>query len=241
MKYTIAILFIILVLAYPTSGQQIEDVWISIRGNSLVINYNLETDNPEDVFDVQLFSSHDGYKEPLKLVVGDVGPGIKSGELKEVIWNVEDEYGDIELEIKLEIRAVVHSPLVAITNLDLNEKIRRGSVFKLEWDGGDLKQIFSLELISEENNIAHIGNTLNNQYYDWHVPADISLDKTYKIKIVDISDPGNFTLSNSFLVKRKIPWVYRIGAFALAAGITTIIITSTGDNEIPDPPGTPGN
>jgi len=241
-KPSAAILIILLISICSVFGQQIDNVWVKVSDNSLILSYNLETENPDDVFDIQVYSSFDGFKEPLSLVEGDVGSGIKSGEDKQIIWRLFDELGENNLELRIEIRAVVHSPFVTFQNIGSDLKVRRGTNFRLDWEGGDLNQIFSIELLSDENTISHIGNTLNNQFYDWKVPTNLDLDKPLKIKIVDINNPRNFSISNPFQIKRKIPWVYRVGVFVIVTSLSTWRLLSKDKNkDIPDPPDPPNN
>lgn len=65
------------------------------KDGTLVLRYDLlGTGNPSDLFRISVLVSTDGganYSVTPRLVTGDVGPGVRSGAGKRIVWNVRDD------------------------------------------------------------------------------------------------------------------------------------------------------
>ena len=86
MKYLPLLLFSCFL--FELSGQIVSNVKFKQEGDQIIINYNLQTEEP---IGIRLYYSVDGggsFNGPLKNVSGDVGSGIPSGLNKKLTWDV---------------------------------------------------------------------------------------------------------------------------------------------------------
>lgn len=98
-KIELLCLFLLLVgfLQAQESGIENVNVRLSHKSDSMLVNYDLNTDLP--VIDIQLHvfgENHQAIK--LTSVTGDVGPDIKSGENKLIVWDMTADSIDIQGE-----------------------------------------------------------------------------------------------------------------------------------------------
>jgi formylglycine-generating enzyme required for sulfatase activity len=76
------------------SAQSVSSVELSQEGKTMVIEYLLQAEAPQEIL---LYFSTDGgktFSEPLQKVSGDVGKGVSSGQ-KRIVWNVLEEVPEL--------------------------------------------------------------------------------------------------------------------------------------------------
>jgi sulfatase modifying factor 1 len=76
------------------SAQSVSSVELSQEGKTMVIEYLLQAEAPQEIL---LYFSTDGgktFSEPLQKVSGDVGKGVSSGQ-KRIVWNVLEEVQEL--------------------------------------------------------------------------------------------------------------------------------------------------
>jgi formylglycine-generating enzyme required for sulfatase activity len=76
------------------SAQSVSSVELSQEGKTMVIEYLLEAESPQEIL---LYFSTDGgktFSKPLQKVSGDVGKGVTSGQ-KRIVWNVLEEVPEL--------------------------------------------------------------------------------------------------------------------------------------------------
>jgi formylglycine-generating enzyme required for sulfatase activity len=76
------------------SAQSVSSVELSQEGKTMVIEYLLQAEAPQEIL---LYFSTDGgktFSEPLQKVSGDVGKGVTSGQ-KRIVWNVLEEVPEL--------------------------------------------------------------------------------------------------------------------------------------------------
>jgi len=80
-------------------GQQITNVQDIQQDDDIRITYDLYGGNNIEQFTVSLYVSLDGrssWRGPLAAVSGDVGPGIRPGRDKTIIWRVLEEFDELQ-------------------------------------------------------------------------------------------------------------------------------------------------
>lgn len=98
-----------LLFSQSVKAQTVENIVASFDGEKISITYDLNHNVVEHKFIISLYSSHNGFQNPLTLVTGDVGNDIPSGKGKKVIWNVRSElppYFNDELAFKVKAKLI---------------------------------------------------------------------------------------------------------------------------------------
>ncbi len=109
MKKHIITLGLILSFVGFLKAQQVENITFVIEGNNIVVKYNVYGVKYDQSLNTSLFVSTDGgktYQGPLKLVSGDVGPGILNGS-HQIVWESIQEIPLNNNYIAFEVRAEV--------------------------------------------------------------------------------------------------------------------------------------
>jgi len=100
----------ILLISFSTLfAQTISKSDFQKKGNSIVVNYQINGLSIDQVCIIELCVSLDGgktFSKPLKAVSGDVGE-IKENGNKSIFWNVFEEYDSFEGDIVFDVRARV--------------------------------------------------------------------------------------------------------------------------------------
>jgi len=233
--------FVILLVFFslPAQSQRIENVKISKNENNLTLEFDLISENENDIFEIGILKVIDNTPEIVQNVTGDVGLNVEKGFNKKAIIDLEKEFGGEPLSVKFIISAIVSTPFVTII-LEEQEKIKRGKNRLITWEGGDGDEILAIELHQLDSLIEHLSNSLNTGSFLWKPSSDLVLGKDYQLKIININNPMNYSLSEPFELTSKYPWPVKVGAILASAGIISIIGQITqGDSVIPDPPTIP--
>lgn len=86
----------------PTGLSNIETAIVEKDG-TVVVRYDLTgTGNPSDLFRISVLVSTDGganYSITPRLVSGDVGPGVRVGAGKRIVWNVRDDVKRLQSDV----------------------------------------------------------------------------------------------------------------------------------------------
>lgn len=109
-KFIVAFFLAITFVFIPAKAQEIKDVAFHQEGMKIVVNYNLGDVKYYQAVNIQLFVSMDGgktFKGPLKKVSGDVGNDVKSGNNKQIVWDVLKEIPDFGGDIIFDVVAEV--------------------------------------------------------------------------------------------------------------------------------------
>jgi len=82
---------------------------------------------------------------------------------------------------------------------------KRGAMVEVRWFGGNPEDEFALDLFDGRFHYRHIGELKNSGTYPWIIPKDVEPGKEYKFKLTNTDDFGEYTFSESFIIKRKVP------------------------------------
>ena len=216
-------------------AQNIIDFNYKLVGEKFEIDYVLDG-QINNRYEVLLFTSFDDYETPVKFVSGDIGKGIMPGEdRKYVTWDIQKELGDYKGSISLKLKTR-YIPFVSF-NIKEGETFRRGESYLISWESESIAQNLHLELYQDDiisNRIAVVrkGNT-----YNWMLPKYLDPGINYKIRA---SNDDRFSLSKSFIIKRRFPRIIWGVPALLIAGTIAILSGSEKEqvnNKIPDPIG----
>lgn len=175
MKIIIWIFLLFLLQNQYISAQKVTHLVSKQKDNIIIITYNLETINP---CKITLYVSTDGGKNwdgPLKMVKGDVGDNVKSGE-NHIFWSVLDEYKELRGDnIKFQVKTDLDYPMT----IENSKLIRIGRIEIAQYD-------FPNRMSWENAKIA-----CNKLGDGWRLPNKHELSILYKNKIM-IGGFGNY-------------------------------------------------
>lgn len=228
----------LILLASLSFGQTVQIKRIELNEQKVIITYDLEDDNPNNEYLMQLFSSKDNYGTPLARVSGDVGAEIKPGGGKKIEWNLIDEFGGYTGDIELEIRGRVFIPFARIQSFLNKSAAKRGSSHDLIWRPGNNNPVH-VELYKGADRQQGELNLPNNGKYTVILGSRLKPGSGYKLKITDSKKSDEFVYTEEFRIKPKVPFLIKALPFlALGAGGYLFLGNSASD-EIPGPPTLP--
>ena len=255
MRGRICLFLMMLIMAtLSATAQQVRNVQSGIENQRLVVTYNVIDLIDGQRFDVDLYSSVDGFSEPISEgLAGDVGDDIRlsvSGnriELNNPLV-VLRKYGTLDDNISFKVRIkLVYSPVQLQKPVE-SFVAKRGGYVNLEWTGGLASDPVSVDLLRYDNVIqqgiySEATNTYNARV---KLPPGLELGDGYSVQLSlqSIDEPIEIPY---FKVKRKFGWGWRI-----ALGITTLVVldylilengvtrSALGQEpDLPEPPGVP--
>lgn len=84
----------------PGNAARVENTQVVISGAIVNVTYDLIASNPQSTFEVGLEASQNGgstYDLKPKAVTGDVGPGIRPGTAKKIVWQAAKDTDSLQL------------------------------------------------------------------------------------------------------------------------------------------------
>jgi hypothetical protein len=210
-----------------SKSQEITNVRAVATGSLVHIYYDLQEAMEGQLFEVSIYASHNSLAEPLTYVRGDIGSDIRAGKDKRIEWGAKKELGTYAGELVFEIRArLTFSPLSFQQPL-ANAVYRRGKVYTLEWQGGVEGEALQLELWQDGVKSMDIGQFSNRKRYEWAIPLALKPGKNFTVKVSSPENPANYSISDSFVIRRKIPLAVKILPLGIASGVAAVLLTRT--------------
>jgi hypothetical protein len=219
-------------------AQAIENIKVSFDGQKVSITYDLLHANPDEKFKVTIFSSHDNFSIPLNFAEGDVGEGIFPGKSKKVIWNVKNVLPpDFDGDLTFKIRAGgMAAPKLTLNALD-KVNFKRGEAIPLKWSGGGPKDQVTIGLYRDDVEQTRIVEKTSNAHaFTWSMSKKQKPGKGYTIRAVSTAHPKEFTSSQAFRIKPRIPFFVKALSVAAVGAVVFIVTSGGGDPVPPDAP-----
>ena len=193
--------------SHIANGQQIENIQVDLQEDSIIINYVLDGQaGDQEEYQVEVYSSHNDFSEPLKLVSGDVGRNISPGLNKQIIWQAREEIDDFQGKLSFRLRGLKTTPFVEF-HLQPNTIFVVGRVHQIDWEGGNSNETLILSLYKGEKLISDVGELPNTGSYSWRPPKDLKPDRDYHFELSNLSEKSK---SELFRIGKKIPWGVRL-------------------------------
>lgn len=242
---TKAYLIIAFIGLWPLSilGQSININAVEVKSGAIVVHYVLEDTNPQDEFQVSLFSSKDDFAAPLTKVSGDIGSDVLAGPDKKITWSIGDELGNFSGELSFEIRARIYIPFVKLTNFDTQRKYKRGKNYPLTWTSGNMGGQVDIELYHGKDRISGDRNIPNTGKYDWAILPSVKSGDGYTLRFTNTKNREDFVVTKPFSIVARTPFIIKFGGGLLlaGAGATAVLLSSSpnGPKDLPENPGLP--
>ncbi len=252
-------LFIILILVQAIGvlqAQQVNNIIAEKDGDYVKITYDLSAGSPSEMFEVQLYGSHNNFTTPLRSVSGDIGKNIKPGEDKIIIWRPMEELTTFTGEIIFEIRATLLTGYYQVTNPTSASKFKKKRVVPVKWKGGQSDEEVTLEVVKFGSPVLLIAEKLSNSgSYNWTIPKDFDKGAGYQVKVTNSADQALAGTSNVFRIAGGIPPWIMVGVPVVVGGAVVGVLMSGGeeptdpvnptngetDTDLPLPPDGPSN
>ena len=221
LRKTFTVLFLLCI--YAAYGQKIAVKKIEMAGDKIIVHYDLDDGNPNNEYQISLYSSRNAYNAPLAKVSGDVGPEVKLGFNKKIIWNAKEELGPYKGKLALEIRGKIYAPVARLNNITTKSKFKRGKSHSLTWRSGNSNAIH-IELLKGGQRVGGDLNQPNNGSYSLFIPQHAAVGKDYTIRITDSRNPEEVVVSQPFSVTRKVPMLLKVVP-VLAVGAAVAVLS----------------
>lgn len=226
-------LVLILLSGCFAHAQKIAVKKIEVAGEKIIVHYDLDDGNPNNEYQVSLYSSKNGFSTPLAKVSGDVGDEVKIGLNKSIVWNVKEELGPYKGRLSLEVRGKVYVPIAKLNNISTKTKFKRGKSHNINWKPGNSNAIH-IELLNGGQRVSGELNQPNDGNFSLFIPQHASIGKDYTLRITD-SRTNETVTSQPFAVTRKVPLLLKVVPALAVVGVAAVLVTSGGSD--PDPGG----
>lgn len=226
-----------LLCVYASHAQKIAVKKIEMAGEKIIVHYDLDDGNPNNEYQISLYSSRNAFNAPVAKVSGDVGSDIKIGLNKKIIWNAKEELGPYKGKLMLEVRGKVYVPIVRLNNISTKSKFKRGKSHAITWRAGNSNAIH-IELFKGGQRVSGDLNQPNNGSYNLFVPQHAAVGKDYSIRITDSRNAESVVMSEPFSVTRKVPLLLKVVP-VLAVGAAVAVVATSGSKS-PGGGNTPG-
>lgn len=203
-------------------GQKIAVKKIELAGEKIIVHYDLDDGNPNNEYQISLYSSRNAFNAPLAKVSGDVGPEVKLGLNKKIIWNVKEELGPYKGKLSLEVRGKVYAPVARLNNITTKSKFKRGKTHSITWKAGNNNAIH-IELLKGGQRVAGELNQPNNGTFSLYVPEHAAVGKDYAIRITDSRNGEDVVTSQPFSVTRKVPMLLKVVPILAVGGVVAFL------------------
>ena len=232
------ILFTILSIAVYndvwSQSVKIKSIQVEAEGR-VKIKYDLFFYNQNHLFTIKLYIIGDNLYESLKMVSGEVGPNIKPGVDKIIIWDSKELKNPVD-RIQFEIEVFDYVPFIKIDDFGLTDIIKKGKPFDIHWYGGRPDNILVFELYRKDKIVFRFPEKPNLGTARLTVPRNIK-PGVYHLKITDYYHKDEIVETGDFKIRNKIPiQIMLIGGGILATGIYRFLTKDTSVNQLPLPP-----
>lgn len=241
-RFLFAIAFLVANLSFAQQFQ-IEQTYTD--AGKVYINFRIKENFTYEKYKVDLYSSHNNFSEPVKYVRGPITQDAMSatGEVIQVVWDAQRELKEFDGNIQLELRGrVIYTPVHSTKD---NISAKQTKITTLEWEGGNPSDDIKIELVKNGSVIETLANVQNVGYYDWNVTKAIEKGDGYKIRYVNLGNPGESYETNPFKIGSKIGLALKLAPIAVLGGAAAVFLLGGDDgggdegggSELPDPPG----
>lgn len=229
------ILLLFLIIGYSSFAQKATIKRIELSGEKIIVFYDLEDDNPNNEYQINLFVSKDNFGTPVSRVKGDVGAEIKPGSDKRIEWNIFEEFTSYKGDLELEIRGKVFIPFVKIQSFGHGRKYKRGKAYELAWRPGNTNPVH-VEVFKGSQRVQGELNIPNNGKYTVNLNPHLKPGKNYNLKVTDSRKSDDFVATEKFKVKRKFPLFFKL---IPVFGVAYLVYTQAGASKEEELPGVP--
>jgi hypothetical protein len=216
------LIVLIVILGNLLYAQKVAVKKVELAGEKIIVHYDLEDNNPNNDFQISLYSSQNNFSTALTHVKGDVGSDVKAGANKKIEWSIREELGPYKGKLSLEIRGKVFTPFVKLQNFDVSKKYKRGKSYPLSWKANTSTPIH-IELFKGSQRVTGDLNHPNNGAYSLTIPSNSKPGKDYRLKFTDSRGSDEIIYSSYFSVTPKVPMLLKIAPVLVVGGVAYLV------------------
>lgn len=232
----IPLLFCLLLFSTLGWAQKVSIKRVEIAGDKIIVHYDLEDSNPNNEYQIALYSSQSNFSTALTKVKGDVGNEVKPGTDRKIEWSIREELGPYKGRISLEVRGKMFVSVAKFTNINETTKMKRGKSHTITWKPGNSNPV-NIEVLNGGQKISADLNQPNNGSHTIFIPKTAARGKGYTVRITDTRNSQDAVMSKPFAVTRKVPLLLlAVPAAAVVGGIVVVAGSLGGDNPGGDGP-----
>jgi hypothetical protein len=239
---------LLLLAATPIFAQKVTIKRVELAGEKIIVHYDLEDSNPNNEYQIALYSSQSNFNTSLTKVTGDVGNEVKPGTDRKIVWSIREELGPYKGRLSLEVRGKQFVSVAKFTNITTATKMKRGKSHVINWKPGNSNPI-NIEFLNGGQQIVAALNQPNNGAYTLYIPKKQSKGKDYIIRITDTRNTQDVAVSKPFMVTPTVPLLLKVIPAIAIVGVAAVLASggggddpdTTGGGAIPDPPFPTGN
>ena len=217
---------------------------VELAGEKIIVHYDLEDSNPNNEYQISLYSSQNNFATALAKVSGDVGAEVKAGYGKKITWNAKEELGPFKGKLSLEVRGKVFVPVAKFNNVTVGKHFKRGKSHTITWKAGNTNAIH-IELMKGGQRVSGELNQPNNGSFALYIPPHAAIGKDYTLKITDSKNSEDVVTSVPFGVTRKVPLLLKVVPILAVGGVAAALLGGPnpppGDSDIELPAFPSGN
>ena len=219
-------------------AQRVQIKKIELAGEKIIVHYELDDSNPNNEYQLNLFTSKDNFTVPMNKVTGDIGNEIKAGTTKKLEWKFKEELNDYQGDLALEIRGRVFVMFAKLQDFDEDKTYKRGKTYPLTWKPGNTNPVH-IELFKGSERVVGELNHPNNGSYQLTMPSHAKPGDDYRIRLSDSKRSGEYIFTDLFKVRPKIPLLVKIAGGAAVLGGIVFVAASSGGETPSEPTGIP--
>lgn len=239
-NYTHYLVCLVLSMLYVARGnaQNLELKSVELKNDKLELHYDLLDSLEDRFYSIRLYSSADGYLNPLTKIRGDVGLEVKPGKDKVVSWAVREELApDFNSKVSIEIRAKIFVPFINTESINQYKVYKRKRKYNLTWKGGTPQNILNFDLYHNEDKVTSFPNLANVGHHELELPSHIKPGKNYRFRISDAKNKDEVVYTSTFRVKRKVPLLMKVIPGLMAGSALYILLSpKEGESDLPGAP-----
>jgi Ser-Thr-rich glycosyl-phosphatidyl-inositol-anchored membrane family len=228
----VRLLCVLLLSAVCAYAQKVTVKRVELAGEKIIVHYDLEDSNPNNEYQILLYSSQSNFNTALTKVKGDVGNEVKPGADKKIEWSIREELGPYKGRLSLEVRGKQFVPVAKFTNITTATKMKRGKNHTITWKPGNSNPV-TIEFLNGGQQINAVANQPNNGSYTLFISKHQSKGKDYIIRITDSRNSQDVAISKPFTVTPKVPLLLKIVPVLAIGGIVAVLAGSGGGGEDP--------
>lgn len=220
-------------------AQEIRNLRVDKVGDNINLTFELRhKENPQELYEIDIYSSHDEYSQAVELISGKTEDVFPSLNMKYVIdaKKIYNGYkGDVDFKV---VATLMFTPLTLVTPKDpLKTKV--GKPVTIMWKGGGDDSKFKVDYSNNGGPWTTLEENLTDTQYTWNVPKK-QQKGTYSIKLSSDNNKSKSVYSGNIVIKKKTsPFVFVIPIVAGAAAAYFLLSGDDGGTTTPpsdDPP-----
>lgn len=225
-RYCISLcLFALFLLKGVCQSQSIELKFVEIKQNKVIVHFDILDSLEDRFYSVRVYSSVDGYLNPLEKITGDVGLEVRPGKNKTITWAASEELNaTFKDKVSLEIRGRIFIPFINTESINQYKVFKRKRKYDLTWKGGSPQNVLIFDLYKGEKKVTSFPNLANVGHHTFEFPSHVKPGNDYRFRISDAKNNEEVVFTNQFRMKRKVPLLLKVvPLLAMGVGLNFLL------------------